>query len=186
MSSIRLGTTGGHLIAAIGGKTLGVGPYASDPVAVARCIAAVLTVAGSVVLMRFLVLPLTWNRRAPTEVLNARRTGANIVCAHIMAAQVIWWVALATLIFAAAMILPESMLATLRTIGRVSLAVIVLPGPALLLLPQIDPLRSHGETGAIIRSRWVAALIQLLVSAVVIIALVLIGSTLSIAASPVR
>lgn len=179
MTSIRQGSTGGHTIMVLGSKNLGAGPYVSDPLTVVRCIAAVFTIAGSVILTRFLVLPLTWDRKTPMDDLNTRRAGANIVCANIMKAQVIWWIALTTLIFVAAIILPENVLITLRMIGRVSLAVIVLLGPALFLLPQINPLRAPAEIGAVIHSRWIAALIQLLISAVVIIAMYLIGAALS-------
>ncbi len=180
ISSTRIDAVGEHRIFSIGGKELNIGPYTSEPLTVARCITSVLAVTGSIFLMRYLILPMTWDRKADPRILNLRRAAANLLCGHIMAAQVLWWIALATLLFIAAMIAPASMLNLARIIGRGTIAVVVLMGPAIFMIPHFDPLASLTDQGAIIHSPWVAAIVQFLVGVALLVALFFVGASLSI------
>lgn len=179
ISSTRIGAAGEHLVADIGDKKLSIGPYTSASIPVARCIASVLAVAGSIVLMRAVILPLTWDRKADMQIRARRRAAANVLCSKIMGAQVLWWITIATLLFIAAIIAPASMLTVTRIIGRGSLGIIVLLGPTLLLIPHIDPLTSLTDRGAIIHSWWIAAIVQFLAGSALLVLLVLIGAALS-------
>ena len=176
ISSTRIGAAGEHVIATFSEKEFSIGPYTSEPLTVARCIASVLTVAGSIFLMRFLILPMTWDRKADLRVNNLRRAAANLLCGQIMAAQVLWWIAIATLLFLAAMIAPASMLTLARIFGRGLIGVIVLLGPASLMIPHFDPMASLTDQGAIIHSSWVAALVQFLVGAALLVMLYFAGA----------
>ena len=176
ISSTRIGGTAGHSVATFGEKEFSIGPYLSEPLVVARCIAAVLMVAGSIFLMRFLILPMTWDRKADPRINNNRRAAANLLCGQIMAAQVLWWIAIATLLFLVAMIAPASMLTLARIIGRGMIGVIVLLGPASLMIPHFDPMASLTDQGAIIHSPWVAALVQFLVGTALLVMLYFVGA----------
>ena len=114
-----------------------------------------------------------------------QRAGANVLCSKIMAAQVLWWLAIATLLFVVAMIAPASMLPLERGIGRGALGVIVLLGPTMLMFPQIDPLpvTTAASRGAVIGNSWVAAIVQFLAGSALLLLLVLIGASLSMLTS---
>ncbi len=185
ISSMRIGAAGEHLIATIGGKEFSIGPYASAPIPVARCLASVFAITGAMLLMRFLILPLTWERGFDEQGRSMQRAGANVLCSKIMAAQVLWWLAIATLLFVVAMIAPASMLPLERGIGRGALGVIVLLGPTMLMFPQIDPLpvTTAASRGAVIGNSWVAAIVQFLAGSALLLLLVLIGASLSMLTS---
>lgn len=140
-----VGIGSGHQVASMPGGMLMVGPYRTAPLNIARCLAAAASVGIGVILMRAIALRAAWPSHLRDDERSRRIEAASTVtCARIAAAHVLAWIAISTLAFAAAALVPPGALTLAVWASRAALAVMAFLWQPLLLWITLGPAASDG------------------------------------------
>lgn len=176
IATTRAPVNEGIVLAQYWGKTLGVGPYDGVLLAAVRCLSIGIAAAGSIVLMRWVVVPLVWKDAFTGSTRANARACANVMCARFIAVLTVKWMFLTSCVFLMAAILPAEAIVALQLVGRVGVGTILLLGPGVWLARHMRIAR--GVTGYVApqHTALFAAVLQVLCSTAVVIALVLLGA----------